>query len=55
LIGVSLTQIAIAMSARRIGIIITQKVMTQMLPRTIPWIGLTFCAVGIVFLGNAVI
>ncbi|WP_413174298.1 HupE/UreJ family protein [Anabaena azotica] len=55
LIGVSLTQIAIAMSARRIGIIITQQVMNQMLPRTIRWIGLTFCAIGVVFLGNAVI
>ncbi len=55
LIAVSLTQIAIAMSARRICIMITQKVMTQMLSRIIPWIELTFCGVGIVFLGNAVI
>ncbi|MBK1989369.1 HupE/UreJ family protein [Sphaerospermopsis aphanizomenoides BCCUSP55] len=55
LIGVTLTQIAIVMSARKIGSIITQNVINQILPKTLRWVGLTFCAIGIVFLGNAII
>jgi urease accessory protein len=54
-IGVTLTQTVIVMCAREIGTIINKGAINQMLPRTISWIGLTFCAIGIVFLGNAVI
>ncbi|MEA5577295.1 HupE/UreJ family protein [Anabaena sp. UHCC 0451] len=55
LIGVILTQTAIVLSAREIGKIITHKASNQILTKTIHWIGLTFCAIGIVFLANAVI
>lgn len=55
LIGVSLAQAVIIMSAREIGKNISQTAVNQILPRTIRWVGLTFCAIGIVFLGNAVI
>lgn len=55
LIGVILTQTAIVFSAREIGAIISNKASNQILTKTIHWIGLTFCAIGIVFLANAVI
>ncbi|TAF08729.1 MAG: hydantoin utilization protein [Nostocales cyanobacterium] len=55
LIGVILTQTAIFFSAREIGAIISNKPSNQILTKTIRWIGLTFCAIGIVFLANAVI
>ncbi|AFZ56383.1 HupE/UreJ family protein [Anabaena cylindrica FACHB-243] len=54
-IGVTLTQTVIVMSARKIGVIISKATINQIFPKTIRWIGLTFSAVGIVFLGNAVI
>ncbi|MEA5554760.1 HupE/UreJ family protein [Anabaena cylindrica UHCC 0172] len=53
--GVTLTQTVIVMSARKVGTIISKAAINQMFPKTIRWIGLTFCAIGIVFLGNAVI
>ncbi|WP_353930271.1 HupE/UreJ family protein [Okeanomitos corallinicola TIOX110] len=55
LIGVTLTQAVIIMSVRQISTIICKNTINQILPRTIRWVGLTFCAIGIVFLGNAVI
>jgi urease accessory protein len=55
LTGVTLAQTIIIMSAREIGTIITKTAINQILPRTMRWVGLTFCAIGIVFLGNAVI
>ncbi|MBD2293603.1 HupE/UreJ family protein [Anabaena sphaerica FACHB-251] len=55
LIGVILTQTAIVLSAREIGTIIKNQASNQVLTKTIHWIGLTFCAIGIVFLANAVI
>ncbi|MGM3304979.1 HupE/UreJ family protein [Anabaena sp. WFMT] len=54
-IGVTLTQAVIVMSARKIGVIISKAAINQMFPKIIRWIGLTFCAIGIIFLGNAVI
>lgn len=53
--GVIFTQTIIITSARKIGAIISQQTINQILPKTMRWIGLTFCAIGIVFLGNAVI
>jgi urease accessory protein len=55
LIGVTLAQAVIILSAREIGKNITPTAVNQLLPKTIRWVGLTFCAIGIVFLGNAVI
>jgi urease accessory protein len=55
LIGVTLTQAVILMSVRQISTMISKNPINQILPRTIRWVGLTFCAIGIVFLGNAVI
>jgi urease accessory protein len=43
--GFALTQCAVVMSAREIY---------SMLPKKIPFAGLAFCAIGIVFLGNAI-
>jgi urease accessory protein len=55
LVGVTLTQTVLIMSAREISKIITKQAINQMFPRTIRWVGLTFCAIGVVFLSNAVI
>lgn len=55
LIGVSLTQTAIVLSARKIGIIFTEQASKQIFHKTIRWVGLTFCAIGVVFFANAVI
>ncbi|MFM2064495.1 MAG: hypothetical protein RLZZ507_4166 [Cyanobacteriota bacterium] len=55
LLGVILSQTAIVLSARKIGIMISNKASNQILNKTIRWVGLTFCAIGIVFLANAVI
>lgn len=55
LLGVSLTQTAIVLSARKIGIIFTKQASKQVFHKTIRWVGLTFCTIGIVFFANAVI
>ncbi|QYX33977.1 HupE/UreJ family protein [Sphaerospermopsis torques-reginae] len=55
LIGVSLTQTAIVLSARKIGIMFTKQASKQIFHKTIRWVGLTFCAIGVVFFANAVI
>jgi urease accessory protein len=55
LLGVSLTQTAIVLSARKIGIIFTKQASKQIFHKTIRWVGLTFCTIGVVFFANAVI
>jgi urease accessory protein len=55
LLGVSLTQTAIVLSARKIGIIFTKQASKQVFHKTIRWVGLTFCTIGVVFFANAVI
>ncbi|MTJ08546.1 HupE/UreJ family protein [Anabaena sp. UHCC 0204] len=54
-IGVTLTQTAIIMSAREIGINFGINEANQILPKIIRFTGLVFCAIGIVFLGYSVI
>jgi urease accessory protein len=55
IIGVALTQTAIIMSARAIGVNFAIHEVTQLLPKIIRFAGFVFCAIGIIFLGYSVI
>ncbi|NET72134.1 MAG: hydantoin utilization protein [Sphaerospermopsis sp. SIO1G2] len=55
LLAVTLTQAVIILSVRKVSTIISKKAVNQLLPTTIHWIGLTFCAIGVVFLSNVLI
>lgn len=53
ILGVTVTQYAVAMSAREIGNTINPKNINGILPRTILLVGFAFCAMGVVFLKSS--
>ncbi|MBH8562261.1 HupE/UreJ family protein [Nostoc sp. CENA67] len=53
ILGVTVTQYAVAMSAREIGNTISHKKINGILPRTILFVGFALCAMGIVFLKSS--
>ncbi|TAE59571.1 MAG: hydantoin utilization protein [Nostocales cyanobacterium] len=55
IVGVTLTQTVLILSAREISTKFSKKAVNQTINRSIRWVGLTFCAIGIVFLGNVLI
>ena len=54
LIGVTLAQTVIIMSAREINTIISKETTNQIVTKTIRWSGLILCSIGIVFLGQVI-
>jgi urease accessory protein len=54
-ISVAFSQTVIVMSARKIGVIFGMNEINQILPKIIRFVGLVFCAIGIVFLSYSII
>jgi urease accessory protein len=52
--GLTLTQYAVVMSAKKLGKSISQTKINEFLPRIINFVGFAFCAIGIVFLKSSI-